>query len=53
MNPSSATDSAVETFAASIVGRRPSRSVITPATSEDTTPPSPCRATTSPAKEAE
>lgn len=53
MKPSSATDSAVEVCATSSVGRRPSRSVITPAPSEDTTPPSPCRAATRPAYEAE
>lgn len=53
MNPSSATENAVESCAASSVGRRPSRSVITPATSEDSTPPSPWRARTRPANEAE
>lgn len=53
MKPSSATDRAVDTCAISMVGRRPSRSVSTPATSEEITPPSPCRAATSPAYEAE
>lgn len=53
MKPSSATEKAVDAWAASSVGRRPSRSVITPAASEESTPPSPWRATTSPAKEAE
>ncbi|CAM5537827.1 hypothetical protein SFUMM280S_01276 [Streptomyces fumanus] len=53
MNPSSATDKAVEVCATSRVGRRPSRSVITPAPSEETTPPSPCSAATRPAYEAE
>ncbi len=47
--PSRATDTAVEDWATSSVGRRPSRSVITPAPSEDTTPPSPCSAATRPA----
>lgn len=53
MKPSTATETAVETCATSIVGRRPNRSAITPAPSEETTPPSPCRAATSPAYEAE
>lgn len=53
MNPSTATAAAVESWAASIVGRRPKRSVITPAPSEETTPPRPCRAATRPAYEAE
>lgn len=53
MKPSTATDAAVASWATSMVGRRPKRSVITPAPSEDTTPPSPCRAATRPAYEAE
>ena len=53
MKPSTATDTAVELCAISMVGRRPSRSVITPAPSEEMTPPSPCSAATRPAYEAE
>ncbi len=53
MNPSTATDTAVDVCAISMVGRRPSRSVMTPAPSEEMTPPSPWRAATSPAYEAE
>jgi hypothetical protein len=53
MNPRSATDTAVEACAISSVGRRPSRSVITPPPSEEITPPSPCRAATRPAYVAE
>lgn len=53
MNPSTATETAVESCAISMVGRRPSRSVITPAPSEEMTPPSPWRAATRPAYEAE
>lgn len=52
-NPSSATENAVDVWAISSVGRRPSRSAITPPASDDTTPPSPCSAATSPAYEAE
>ncbi len=53
MNPRTATETAVDSWAISMVGRRPSRSVITPAPSEETTPPSPWSAATSPAYEAE
>ena len=49
MKPSRATEAAVDGWAISSVGRRPSRSVITPAPSEETTPPSPCSAATRPA----
>lgn len=41
MKPSSATEAAVDSWAASIVGRRPSRSVSTPAPTEEITPPRP------------
>ena len=51
--PSTATVTAVDTCATSSVGRRPSRSVSTPATTADTTAPSPCNAPTSPANVAE
>ncbi len=53
MKPSRATEAAVAVCAMSSVGRRPSRSAITPPPSEETTPPSPCREATRPAYEAE
>ncbi len=46
--PSTATDAAVDSCAISMVDRRPRRSVITPAPTEETTPPSPCSAATRP-----
>lgn len=53
MKPSVATDTAVASCDTSIVGRRPARSVSTPAPRDPTTPPSPYSAPTSPAYEAE
>lgn len=53
MKPSSATDAAVDNCAISSVGRRPSRSVITPAPTAETTPPRPWSEATRPAYDAE
>lgn len=49
MKPRRATDAAVEDCAMRRVGRRPSRSVITPEPMDETTPPSPYREATRPA----